>query len=114
MLCVFFFSSRRRHTRWPRDWSSDVCSSDLGDVVGSDHQVDKLRLMASHERRRLLVNLLDRYTTNTFVIRIGNVCLLSLIAHIIHGMAISCKQIPHLDPGPPVMRDRKRKHLNSM
>src|SRR5439155_24844538 len=35
LLCVFFFfffffSSRRRHTRWPRDWSSDVCSSDLG------------------------------------------------------------------------------------
>src|SRR5579884_4505277 len=26
----FFVSSRRRHTRWPRDWSSDVCSSDLG------------------------------------------------------------------------------------
>src|SRR6266508_5779683 len=25
----FFLSSRRRHTRWPRDWSSDVCSSDL-------------------------------------------------------------------------------------
>src|SRR6266508_1362651 len=25
----FFFSSRRRHTSWPRDWSSDVCSSDL-------------------------------------------------------------------------------------
>src|SRR5437870_12355316 len=24
-----FFSSRERHTRWPRDWSSDVCSSDL-------------------------------------------------------------------------------------
>src|SRR5438445_1660977 len=27
---VFFFSSRRRHTRYWRDWSSDVCSSDLG------------------------------------------------------------------------------------
>src|SRR6267154_5089202 len=26
----FFFSSRRRHTRWTGDWSSDVCSSDLG------------------------------------------------------------------------------------
>src|SRR5699024_11907017 len=26
---VFFFSSRRRHTRSKRDWSSDVCSSDL-------------------------------------------------------------------------------------
>src|SRR5215510_13749257 len=28
-MFFFFFSSRRRHTRWPRDWSSDVCSSDL-------------------------------------------------------------------------------------
>src|SRR5215208_848865 len=31
--CCFFFSSRRGHTRWPRDWSSDVCSSDLGAFV---------------------------------------------------------------------------------
>src|SRR5690625_5805726 len=29
LITFFFFSSRRRHTRWPRDWSSDVCSSDL-------------------------------------------------------------------------------------
>src|SRR3712207_8722308 len=29
MMFVFFFSSRRRHTRYWRDWSSDVCSSDL-------------------------------------------------------------------------------------
>src|SRR5713226_9123079 len=29
MRCFFFFSSRRRHTRWTGDWSSDVCSSDL-------------------------------------------------------------------------------------
>src|SRR6266700_7236652 len=28
-LASFFFSSRRRHTRFSRDWSSDVCSSDL-------------------------------------------------------------------------------------
>src|SRR5699024_11408778 len=28
-VIVFFFSSRRRHTRSKRDWSSDVCSSDL-------------------------------------------------------------------------------------
>src|SRR5947209_18542378 len=28
-LVFFFFSSRRRHTRYWRDWSSDVCSSDL-------------------------------------------------------------------------------------
>src|SRR2546430_12924781 len=29
LLIVFFFSSRRRHTRFDCDWSSDVCSSDL-------------------------------------------------------------------------------------
>src|SRR2546430_10186654 len=28
-ICFFFFSSRRRHTRFDCDWSSDVCSSDL-------------------------------------------------------------------------------------
>src|SRR5699024_5147222 len=35
----FFFSSRRRHTRSKRDWSSDVCSSDLYvfDLMISDH-----------------------------------------------------------------------------
>src|SRR5690606_605233 len=31
---VFFFSSRRRHTRFSRDWSSDVCSSDLMKDLG--------------------------------------------------------------------------------
>src|SRR5699024_11438367 len=30
---VFFFSSRRRHTRSKRDWSSDVCSSDLWEAA---------------------------------------------------------------------------------
>src|SRR2546428_11964460 len=32
-MLFFFFSSRRRHTRSDRDWSSDVCSSDLGGRV---------------------------------------------------------------------------------
>src|SRR5205085_4270084 len=31
-LFFFFFSSRRRHTRFDCDWSSDVCSSDLGSL----------------------------------------------------------------------------------
>src|SRR5712675_1237005 len=33
LFFVFFFSSRRRHTRCSRDWSSDVCSSDLDFVM---------------------------------------------------------------------------------
>src|SRR5690606_39896884 len=34
VMSVFFFSSRRRHTRFSRDWSSDVCSSHLQVAVG--------------------------------------------------------------------------------
>src|SRR2546421_8837235 len=35
----FFFSSRRRHTRSDRDWSSDVCSSDLEPAAALEHLV---------------------------------------------------------------------------
>src|SRR3712207_6881105 len=37
MRDFFFFSSRRRHTRYWRDWSSDVCSSDLEIVEDIRH-----------------------------------------------------------------------------
>src|SRR5207248_4420446 len=44
LVCLFFFSSRRRHTRSYGDWSSDVCSSDLdGDEV--DRKLIELRRM---------------------------------------------------------------------
>src|SRR4030043_1417193 len=41
LLYFYFFSSRRRHTRCSRDWSSDVCSSDLvnGNSVFWSHLV---------------------------------------------------------------------------
>src|SRR2546429_3233758 len=40
VLDIFFFSSRRRHTRCSRDWSSDVCSSDLRFGIISFHHGD--------------------------------------------------------------------------
>src|SRR5690349_23725689 len=40
--CFFFFSSRRRHTRSLRDWSSDVCSSDLDE--GRPHVAGEIHL----------------------------------------------------------------------
>src|SRR5256884_1262910 len=47
MVCVFFFfSSRRRHTRCSRDWSSDVCSSDLENHTG-DPTLDNVGHMAA-------------------------------------------------------------------
>src|SRR5688500_20294397 len=40
-LIIFFFSSRRRHTRLQGDWSSDVCSSDLGGLnTGAEAMLD--------------------------------------------------------------------------
>src|SRR3712207_6840657 len=55
MYLFFFFSSRRRHTRYWRDWSSDVCSSDLAPQPGmvaamlryaTEHKLDFVTLLA--------------------------------------------------------------------
>src|SRR5690606_6263404 len=40
----FLSSSRRRHTRFSRDWSSDVCSSDLDYVLLTDDEIDAVKL----------------------------------------------------------------------
>src|SRR2546429_1518177 len=45
---IFFFSSRRRHTRCSRDWSSDVCSSDLTTAT-FDHSTTGFPLTNSHQ-----------------------------------------------------------------
>src|SRR5207253_7696773 len=50
-----FFSSRRRHTRWPRDWSSDVCSSDLNKPY-SDATAEKIDM----EVKKIIDNAFDR------------------------------------------------------
>src|SRR5690606_24233126 len=54
----FFFSSRRRHTRFSRDWSSDVCSSDLMGIVntGTDYWTHNRYGMPSLYRNNELVN----------------------------------------------------------
>src|SRR5436309_11865705 len=53
-MLSFFFSSRRRHTRFSRDWSSDVCSSDLvmtelRQLVGRRREVRQLATLARGE-----------------------------------------------------------------
>src|SRR5579884_366577 len=53
-FCFFFFSSRRRHTRWPRDWSSDVCSSDLGGI--KERMTDSPPAMAMTDMVRRSLN----------------------------------------------------------
>src|SRR3712207_7241695 len=48
----FFFSSRRRHTRYWRDWSSDVCSSDLGTRVVLEFHATWKQVRVEWSRRR--------------------------------------------------------------
>src|SRR2546427_6989226 len=53
MVVFFFFSSRRRHTRFDCDWSSDVCSSDLGDIATARAKYQEfLHLMAKADGGR--------------------------------------------------------------
>src|SRR6266536_4506307 len=60
MTCFFFFSSRRRHTRSTRDWSSDVCSSDLGWLTIENHSSSETSC------------LVDGYFNTPFRIGVGN------------------------------------------
>src|SRR5689334_24802761 len=55
ITCHFFFSSRRRHTRWNCDWSSDVCSSDL-DECPSALAFAKFDLPVGHRKQRVILS----------------------------------------------------------
>src|SRR5690606_40506134 len=61
---LFFFSSRRRHTRFSRDWSSDVCSSDLSGTLNEEVLIS--RKLAD----RLQLKLGDRF--NSFFLKDGD------------------------------------------
>src|SRR6266498_4201389 len=74
MICLiwvcFFFSSRRRHTRCGRDWSSDVCSSDLPNGVGKTNLVEALGYVATLSSHRVAVDApLVRFGATRAVIR---------------------------------------------
>src|SRR2546422_2128705 len=63
----FFFSSRRRHTRCSRDWSSDVCSSDLHDGAFDDRSfLEVLEGLIVHRGHRGLLRSEER--------RVGKEC----------------------------------------
>src|ERR1035437_10734207 len=61
----FFFSSRRRHTRYWRDWSSDVCSSDLRAHIASGPERNKgwLRAVFDPKMGAALSAIHDRVNT---------------------------------------------------
>src|SRR5438874_4753529 len=73
-IFFFFFSSRRRHTRSLRDWSSDVCSSDL-DVGLREHFREAQRLPDSRKRGpQLLKSLSEAENHRSEERRVGKEC----------------------------------------
>src|SRR5699024_12090146 len=73
----FFFSSRRRHTRSKRDWSSDVCSSDLDLVTMFNISVDEYFYPAENvvksTARRQIETSLDLLSDNELKIIQGTI-----------------------------------------
>src|SRR5205085_7874124 len=82
LIVFFFFSSRRRHTRFDCDWSSDVCSSDLGHrsepafgrspgqaVAGSPRRAWRVCRTAAGARRALERHVGDRVSPRAFLLR---------------------------------------------
>src|SRR5699024_11767625 len=67
----FFFSSRRRHTRSKRDWSSDVCSSDLAIVNFGDYILKRLEcLYYSLQRLAMMKKLKIKKCVNSCISRL--------------------------------------------
>src|SRR5690349_24420194 len=81
----FFFSSRRRHTRSLRDWSSDVCSSDLVEIVA---ELDGIGTVGSRFLISPFVGMLDRVPELQpdphEVVRVFDVALIELLAPEVH------------------------------
>src|SRR5690606_40482487 len=69
----FFFSSRRRHTRFSRDWSSDVCSSDLRrrsiqEEYNTDHNMVPMQIKKSKESILRQTKVADRDSESNYQI----------------------------------------------
>src|SRR5699024_11652283 len=62
---TFFFSSRRRHTRSKRDWSSDVCSSDLSTTLSATNGLLIRNRTAFEVTRNLTTVIFDKTGTLT-------------------------------------------------
>src|SRR5262245_66459197 len=74
MIFLFFFSSRRRHTRCLSDWSSDVCSSDLTSVKREDMVLQQKLLLQLLHLAILLRLFQERLKPRSEERRVGKEC----------------------------------------
>src|SRR5438874_13785932 len=82
LFLFFFFSSRRRHTRSLRDWSSDVCSSDLGEPACAQQPVEHARALEAVHGAELEVP--DRQVA----VRAGVTLVDQNVERAVHGLGV--------------------------
>src|SRR6266487_1656251 len=104
---VFFFSSRRRHTRWTGDWSSDVCSSDL-------HRA-RARFQVRQRPWRLFeverLGVADRPAADTSVdLSVGDISGLHTSLGRVTSVTLPCRHLPTFAGGTHAVPGRDRAH----
>src|SRR3712207_7253172 len=114
---MFFFSSRRRHTRYWRDWSSDVCSSDLGVTLGAksfplDKDGNPIKGVARHP---IIKDNVVIYANATILgrITIGEGCIVGANTWITKDMKPKTKKYRKEKIDNLEIEDRKSTRLNS-
>src|SRR5690606_40242561 len=85
VLLFFFFSSRRRHTRFSRDWSSDVCSSDL------KFRTDRIRPFP-HKFEVIVGVCIDTKTVHTRFFYPPDMALCDVFLHLFKIGRASCRE----------------------
>src|SRR5690606_40280649 len=92
VLFIFFFSSRRRHTRFSRDWSSDVCSSDLKASMMRRWFVGRLYAKKNHRR---IIDAFKRtlpQAPNSLLVKIGRASCRESVENSVVGGSFTQKQ----------------------
>src|SRR2546429_5017089 len=108
----FFFSSRRRHTRCSRDWSSDVCSSDLIEQIGRHFSVVAVLCELPHPFQIAVIGIQrSEEHTSELQSRLHLVCRLLLEKKKKQHKHVSFL-IPHVSRHTSVARQRMVRHTS--
>src|SRR2546430_11291696 len=106
LFFVFFFSSRRRHTRFDCDWSSDVCSSDLFGLVGGGTSLEQMKSFAADLGVAEFVTFTGRVPDRELLamLNTADVCVNPDIANEMNDKSTMNKVMEYMALGKPIVQ----------